>query len=154
VPIAPADLGAAGHAFWVHLWSSSAWISANSDWEYVAECARLVDDLELARCRYRRTGDSPDGRFAVAVSYAISETLAALRFESEAEQKLGFDNRPGMRMSEEPEGHDLLRTLGGKPMTLDLLDALVVRKSVRREAARPTCRPNGLLRVRNIRGTS
>jgi hypothetical protein len=99
VPIAPADLGAAGHAFWEHVWSSCASISAASDWEYVAECARLVDDLELARCRHRRTRDSRDCRFAVALSHAVSETLTALGLDSDGQAKLGFAARPRIRIS-------------------------------------------------------
>ena len=94
VPTAPADLGAAGHAFWEHLWSMCGRVSAADDWKYVAECARLVDDLELAQCLYRRTRDFRDGRVAVALTHAVAETLDGLGFDPEARAKLGVADRP------------------------------------------------------------
>ena len=78
VPEAPADLGATGHAFWERLWSSCDWSSPVTDHEAVAAIARLMDDQEIARCRATRTADSRELGVVIALSRALSSSLASL----------------------------------------------------------------------------
>ena len=83
VPEAPADLGATGHAFWERLWSSCDGRSPVADHQAVAEIARLMDDQEIARCRATRTADSRELRVVIALSRALSSSLASLGFNLE-----------------------------------------------------------------------
>ena len=83
VPDAPADLGATGRAFWERIWSSCDWSSPVTDHEAAAAIARLMDDQEIARCRATRTADSRELRKVIALSRALSSSLASLGFNLE-----------------------------------------------------------------------
>lgn len=94
VPEAPADLGATGHAFWERIWSSCDWISSVTDYQAVAEAARLMDDQEIARCRATRTGDPRDLRVVIALDGELSSSLTHLGFNPEARLQMGVRPAP------------------------------------------------------------
>ena len=90
VPEAPTDLELEGRELWKQAWSHGlTWISPLSDRQAVEEACRMVDDLAVARRRYRATSDPTDGRAVVAMSKRLSEALSALGFTPTDRTRLG-----------------------------------------------------------------
>jgi hypothetical protein len=60
-----------------------------ADHDAVAEIARLMDDQEIARCRATRKADSRELRIVIALSRALSSSLAILGFNLETRMDSG-----------------------------------------------------------------
>jgi hypothetical protein len=90
-PEPPVDLGLAGRRLWGRVWNQAiTWLSPLSDGEQVEELARVADDLEAARRRYRATTDPADARALVSLNKAFTEGLSALGFNPTARARLGL----------------------------------------------------------------
>jgi hypothetical protein len=90
VPAYPADLGLAGRRFWDRAWAAAiTWLSPDSDGEAIEEAARLADDVDRARQRYRATSDPADMRALVLASKQFMEVLSSLGFNPTARTRLG-----------------------------------------------------------------
>lgn len=90
VPDPPDDLGLPGRRLWGRAWAEAVtWLSFDSDSEQVEEAARLADDLDSARRRYRATTGPGDARVIVALSKQFTEALSALGFNPTSRTRLG-----------------------------------------------------------------
>lgn len=90
VPEPPVTLGADGMRLWERAWHEAiVWLSPQTDMDQVVEACRLVDDLEIARVRYRATREPSDGRIVTQLSKSMTEALSALGFNPTARARLG-----------------------------------------------------------------
>lgn len=90
VPQPPADLELDGRQLWGRVWQEGlVWISPQSDIEAVVQTCRLVDDIAIARERYRVTRDPADGRMVATFSSELTSSLSALGFNPTARSRLG-----------------------------------------------------------------
>jgi hypothetical protein len=90
VPQPPDDLGHDGLSLWNRAWGTAVtWLSPDTDRDAIEHAARLVDDLALARARYRATREPADGRIVVQLADAVSKALARLGFDPTARSQLG-----------------------------------------------------------------
>lgn len=91
VPEPPLDFGLEARRLWERAWSEAIhWLSPASDMEVVEQACRLVDDVAVARERYRATRDPGDLRGLVAVQKLLHEALSALGFDPTARSRLGL----------------------------------------------------------------
>lgn len=90
-PEPPADLGVDGTRLWQRAWGRAiAWLAPESDMDAVEQACRLVDDVAVARRRYRATSDPADARALVAVQKELSGALSTLGFDPSARSRLGL----------------------------------------------------------------
>ena len=90
VPETPGDLEAAGRILWHRAWATGiTWVSPLADLTTIEETCRLVDDLALARNRYRATTEPADARAVAALHKLLAESLSALGFDPTARARLG-----------------------------------------------------------------
>ena len=85
----PPELGEHGRRLWDSAWSAGvAWLSPVSDITLVELTCYLVDDLDLARSRYRATSDPADARALAAGERLLHSSLARLGFSPPARSRL------------------------------------------------------------------
>lgn len=90
VPPYPPDLGLDGRRLWDQAWQQAiAWLSPASDMAAIEEACRLVDDVAIARYRYRATTDPADARALVALTGQLTSALSALGFDPTSRSRLG-----------------------------------------------------------------
>lgn len=90
-PDPPLDFGLEATRMWTRAWGSAiTWLSPDSDMEAVEQACRLVDDVAVARERYRATRDPADLRAMVAVTKLLQEALSTLGFDPTARSRLGL----------------------------------------------------------------
>lgn len=91
VPEPPTDFGLEATRMWNRAWGEAiTWLSPDSDMETVEQACRLVDDVAVARERYRATRDPADVRALVAVQKLLHEALSVLGFDPTARSRLGL----------------------------------------------------------------
>lgn len=91
VPEPPTDLGLDGARMWRRAWGEAiTWLSPDSDMEAVEQACRVVDDVAVARERYRATRDPGDLRGLVAIQKLLHESLSVLGFDPTARSRLGL----------------------------------------------------------------
>lgn len=91
VPEVPLDFGLDAARMWERAWGSAIhWLSPDSDMEAVEQACRLVDDVAIARERYRATRDPGDLRGLVSVQKLLHEALSCLGFDPTARSRLGL----------------------------------------------------------------
>lgn len=91
IPDPPADFGLDARRLWARAWDSAiTWLSPHSDMESVEQTCRLVEDIAIARERYRATRDPGDLRALVAVQKLLQESLSLLGFDPTARSRLGL----------------------------------------------------------------
>lgn len=91
VPDPPADLQLDGRRMWERAWAEAiTWLSPHSDMEAVEHACRLVDDLAVARRRYRATTDPADARALATLQKLLAEALSTLGFDPTARSRLGL----------------------------------------------------------------
>lgn len=90
VPDAPEELNLDGRRLWQRVWQEGlTWISPHSDMEAVEQACRLVDDLAVARTRYRATREPADGRMVATFAEQLRGLLSDLGFNPTARTRLG-----------------------------------------------------------------
>lgn len=90
IPTAPPDLGVEGQKVWHQCWSMAiTWLSPDSDHLAIVNCARLADDLMVARQRYHQTGDAVDARAVAVLNKAFTDSLTSLGFDPVSRSRLG-----------------------------------------------------------------
>jgi phage terminase small subunit len=91
IPEPPADFGLDARRLWVRAWDSAiTWLSPHSDMESVEQACRLVEDIAIARERYRATHDPGDLRALVAVQKLMQDSLSLLGFDPTSRSRLGL----------------------------------------------------------------
>lgn len=90
VPDCPDDFGLAARGLWERVWQAGiTWISPQSDIQAAELACRVVDDLEVARRRYRATSDPADGRMVATFDTSLASALSRLGFDPAARTRLG-----------------------------------------------------------------
>ena len=90
VPEPPADLLVEGRRLWERTWSSGlTWLSPDTDRVALEQACHLLDDVAVARTRYRVTSDPADARALVATSKELRSALSVLGFDPTARSRLG-----------------------------------------------------------------
>lgn len=91
IPEPPPDFGLDARRLWARAWDDAiTWLSPHSDMESVEQACRLVEDIAIARERYRATRDPGDLRALVAVQKLLQESLSLLGFDPTARSRLGL----------------------------------------------------------------
>ena len=89
-PKAPEGLQEAGLQLWENAWAHAiTWLSTASDMQAIENAAKLADDLQMARNKYRATLDAADGRLLVHINKSFVDALSALGFDPTSRSRLG-----------------------------------------------------------------
>jgi hypothetical protein len=89
-PKAPEGLQEAGLQLWESAWANAiTWLSTASDMQAIENAAKLADDLQMARNKYRATLDAADGRLLVHINKSFVDALSALGFDPTSRSRLG-----------------------------------------------------------------
>lgn len=89
-PKPPEGLQEAGLQLWENAWTHAiTWLSPASDMRAIENAARLADDLQMARNKYRATLDAADGRLLVHINKSFVDALSALGFDPTSRSRLG-----------------------------------------------------------------
>lgn len=90
VPDEPPGLLEPGQKLWHSIWTEGlTWISPRSDRVAVEQVCYLIDDLSIARERFRATRDPADARMVNAFAQTLAGSMAALGFDPASRSRLG-----------------------------------------------------------------
>lgn len=90
VPLEPTGLLMPGQELWHRVWTQGiSWISPATDLTAVEQACYLLDDLTVARERFRATRDPADGRMVNAFVQTLESSLGRLGFDPSSRSKLG-----------------------------------------------------------------